>query len=41
MPRRHVSAFTRLDEVSDPGGTDYSYGDVGADQRSRDLAAAG
>jgi hypothetical protein len=23
MPRRHVSAFARLDEVSDPGATDY------------------
>ena len=28
----------RLDAVSDPGAADYPYGDVGATQRSRDLA---
>jgi hypothetical protein len=33
MARRHVSAFARLDEVSDPGAADYPYLDVGADQR--------
>ena len=29
---------TRLDEVSDPGAADYPYGDVGGEQRSRDLS---
>jgi aryl-alcohol dehydrogenase-like predicted oxidoreductase len=28
----------RLDEVSDPGAADYPYGDVGGEQRSRDLS---
>jgi len=30
----------RLDEVSDPGAADYPYGDLGSEQRSRELAAA-
>ena len=28
----------RLDAVSDPGRADYPYGDVGAEQRSREPA---
>ena len=31
---------TRLDVVSDPGRADYPYGDVGAEQRSREPAGA-
>ncbi|MEX5718994.1 aldo/keto reductase [Geodermatophilus maliterrae] len=30
----------RLDAVSDPGAADYPYGEVGAEQRSRDLSGA-
>ena len=32
--------ITRLDVVSDPGRADYPYGDVGAEQRSREPAGA-
>jgi aryl-alcohol dehydrogenase-like predicted oxidoreductase len=31
-------ALARLDAVSDPGAVDYPYGELGIDQRSRDLA---
>jgi aryl-alcohol dehydrogenase-like predicted oxidoreductase len=32
--------LARLDEVSAPGAADYPYGDVGAEQRSRDLSGS-
>jgi len=32
--------LARLDAVSDPGAVDYPYGELGIDQRSRDLAGA-
>jgi aryl-alcohol dehydrogenase-like predicted oxidoreductase len=33
--------LARLDAVSDPGAVDYPYGELGIDQRSRDLSGAG
>jgi aryl-alcohol dehydrogenase-like predicted oxidoreductase len=35
-----AAEVARLDEVSDPGAADYPYGDLGSEQRSRDLAIA-